>query len=355
MKNHYPLSRIDDFFDQIKDAKVFSKIDLKSRYPQLHIHEAYIYCIAFDIRTEEEHEEHMQLVLQCLLEKLLYINVARCEFFLSEVKYFGHVISRESIAVDPSKIQVIVDWPTPTNLGEILKEYLTSAPILAVPNPLGNFVVCTNASLEGLGVFFMQDGCVIAYELCKLKDQRVIRSGSCVKQQRWMEFLCQYDFELKYIQGKENMVVDALSHKRNEVVAVVLSVDLRSRNLSSLQSDAWYQEVREEIAKRRPLDDRYIRYSLDSDGLLCHMGCIYVPPSYGLQALILSKAHRAPYSAHLGVKKMHMDLQHLYHWVDQGASFLSSHIILHIRVNGSYRYGEESEATWYPSKDHIGS
>ncbi|XP_059067638.1 uncharacterized mitochondrial protein AtMg00860-like [Cryptomeria japonica] len=141
--------------------------------------------------------------------------MVKCEFFQSEVRYLGHVISEECIAIDRSKIQAIIDWPTPTNVGEvhnfmglvgyyhryvqdfsriahpitslqrkgkrfvwieqcerefrILKERLTNAPILAVPDPLENFVVCTD-SLEGLGAALMQDGRVIAYESRKLKN-----------------------------------------------------------------------------------------------------------------------------------------------------------------------------------------
>lgn len=56
---------------------------------------------------------------------------------------------------------------------QILKEHLTNAPILVVSDPLGDFVVCTDASLEGLGAFLVQDGRVIAYELCKNKDHEL--------------------------------------------------------------------------------------------------------------------------------------------------------------------------------------
>ncbi|XP_059076808.1 uncharacterized protein LOC131876052 [Cryptomeria japonica] len=126
-----------------------------------------------------------------------------------------------------------------------------------------------------------------------------------------MEILCEYDFEVRYIHGKENVVVDALRYRRHEVLLVVLNVDLRCRILSALPANAWYQEVREEISLRRPLDDRYMGYSLESNRFLRHLGRIYVPPSDGLRALILSEVHHAPYSAHPCVKKMHADL---YHW-----------------------------------------
>ena len=140
---------------------------------------------------------------------------------------------------------------------------------LAVPDPVGDFMVCIDASLEGIGAFFMQNGQVITYESRKLKDHELnypthdlelaevvhalvrwrhfllghkfeLHSDHCslqyiftqpnlnARQRHWMEFLCEYDFEMKYIQGKENVVVDALSLRRHVISSMTLSVDLRS-------------------------------------------------------------------------------------------------------------------------------
>lgn len=167
VKNHYPLLMIDDLFDQIKGAKVFSKIDLKSGYHQLRIVEEDIHKTTFRTRyghyeftvmpfkltnapsvlislmngvfqtyldhfvlmfldeiliysrSMEEHEEHLKLVLQCLRENQLFANLEKHKFNKSEVKYLGHVIFGEGIAMDPSKIQAIIDWPTPKNAPKI--------------------------------------------------------------------------------------------------------------------------------------------------------------------------------------------------------------------------------------------
>lgn len=97
-----------------------------------------------------------------------------------------------------------------------------------------------------------------------------------------MEFLCEYDFEMRYIQGKENVVADALSRRRHEILAMSLSLDLRSRILSSLHSNVWYQEIIAEVSAGRAFEGRYAGYSVESDGLLRHLGRIYVPPSDGL-------------------------------------------------------------------------
>ena len=123
-----------------------------------------------------------------------------------------------------------------------------------------------------------------------------------------MKFLCEYDIDMKYIQGKENVVVDVLSHRRHKVSALTLSVELRSRILQALPTDAWYQEVSREINLGRALEGRFAGYSLESNGLLRHTKMIYVPLLDELFTLILYEAHRAPYSAHPGVKKMYADL-----------------------------------------------
>ena len=103
-----------------------------------------------------------------------------------------------------------------------------------------------------------------------------------------MEFLCEYDFEVKYIQGKENMVVDALSHRRHVISSMTLSVDLRSQILQALPTNSWYQEVCREIDSGRPLEGNFLDYVLELDGLLRHLGRIYVSLMDELRTLILS-------------------------------------------------------------------
>ena len=91
-----------------------------------------------------------------------------------------------------------------------------------------------------------------------------------------MEFLCQYDFEVKYIQGKENVIVDALSRKRHEISTLTLSVDLWSHILQALPTNTWYQEVSSKIYSDMPLEEKNLGYVFESDGLLCHTRRIYV-------------------------------------------------------------------------------
>ena len=75
-------------------------------------------------KNEEEHKEHLCLVLGKLREHQLYARFSKCEFWLKEVGFLGHVISGEGIAVDPNKVVTVTNWEAPTTVGEIQKSFL---------------------------------------------------------------------------------------------------------------------------------------------------------------------------------------------------------------------------------------
>ena len=70
-------------------------------------------------KTEEEHEEHLRLVLQRLREHQLYAKFSKCEFWIDEVPFLGHVISQGGIAVDSSKLKDVLEWETPQTVKEV--------------------------------------------------------------------------------------------------------------------------------------------------------------------------------------------------------------------------------------------
>jgi hypothetical protein len=167
IKNKYPLPRIEDLFDQMIGAKVFSKIDLRSRYHKLKIRmedipktastcryglyeftvmsfgltnapayfmylmnkvfieyfDKFVVVFIDDIlvfsRSEEEHEEHLRLVLQKLREHQLYAKFGKCSLWLKEVSFLGHIITDGGIAVDPSKVRDVLNWSLHKNVPEI--------------------------------------------------------------------------------------------------------------------------------------------------------------------------------------------------------------------------------------------
>ncbi|KAI3715141.1 hypothetical protein L6452_22111 [Arctium lappa] len=263
IKNRYPLPRIDDLFDQLQGATYFSKIDLRSGYHQIRVREEDIHKTAFrtryghyeflvmpfgltnapavfmdlmnrvcrpyldkfvivfidDIliysRSKEEHEKHLKLILELLRDQKLYAKFSKCEFWIREVHFLGHVVNEKGIHVDPVKIEAIKQWEAPKTPTEIrqflgladyyrrfianfskiaqpltaltqkdkkfiwgekqdeafqmLKHKLCNAPILALPEGTENFVVYCDASHQGLGCVLMQKDKVIAYASRQLK------------------------------------------------------------------------------------------------------------------------------------------------------------------------------------------
>ncbi|GJX44314.1 hypothetical protein Tco_0260990 [Tanacetum coccineum] len=106
--------------------------DLRSGYHQLRVHEDDIPKTTFRTRyghfefmvmpfgltnaqqTKEEHEVHMRLVLELLRKEKLYAKFSKCEFWLQEVHFLGHVVNQSGIHVDPSKIEAVKNWKAPT-------------------------------------------------------------------------------------------------------------------------------------------------------------------------------------------------------------------------------------------------
>ncbi|KAJ8758614.1 hypothetical protein K2173_000335 [Erythroxylum novogranatense] len=149
VKNRYPLPRIDDLFDQLRDAGVFSKIDLRSGYYQLRVKDVDVPKTTF--RTRYGHYEFLvmpfgltnasaafmdlmnrvfrpyldQFVvvfiddILTLQERQLYAKLSKCDFWLKEISFLGHVVSFEGIRVDLSKIEAIVNWKPPRNVTEV--------------------------------------------------------------------------------------------------------------------------------------------------------------------------------------------------------------------------------------------
>jgi hypothetical protein len=257
IKNKYPLPRIEDMFDQMRGTTIFSKIGLRLGYHQLKIRtedipktsittryglndflvmsfgltnappyfmnlmnkvfmeylDQFVVVFIDDIlvysQSEEAHENHLRLVLQKLRDNQLYAKFSKCDFWLKEVAFLGHIITNGGIKVDLGKISEILNWEQPTYASKIrsflgltgyyrrfiegfskivkpltsllekgkefkwdeayqkcfeeLKERLTTAPMLIMPDIHKAFDVYCDASHLGLGCVLMQEGKVIAY------------------------------------------------------------------------------------------------------------------------------------------------------------------------------------------------
>jgi len=70
-------------------------------------------------KSEEEHAKHLRIVLNTLATHKLYAKFKKCDFWMEKVHFLGHVISKEGITVDPTKIAAIIDWPRPSNMTKV--------------------------------------------------------------------------------------------------------------------------------------------------------------------------------------------------------------------------------------------
>ena len=248
---------INDFFYQLRGARVYSKIDLRTGYYKLRVREADIPKTTFRTRYghfeftvmsfeltnapttfmnlmhrvfqpyldqfvvvfvgdiliyfqyEEEHEDHLRVVLQLLRDYQLYAKFSKCEFWLTEVRFLGDVVSALGMSIDPERVEAVMSWERPKSIFEIcsflglagyyrrfiedssqlaapmtrltrkevkfewndlceklfqeLKRRLTLAPIMIVPERGQRYIVYCDASKDGLRCVLMQSGRVVAY------------------------------------------------------------------------------------------------------------------------------------------------------------------------------------------------
>nr|GFB76415.1 retrotransposon protein, putative, Ty3-gypsy subclass [Tanacetum cinerariifolium] len=186
-------------------------------------------------KSEEEHEQHLRIVLEILRQKKLYTKFSKCEFWLQQVAFLGHIVSADGITMDPLKVEAITKWPRPTTVTELmrkgekfvwtdereesfeeLKRRLVSAPILTLPLDSDGFRIYSDASKKGLGCVLMQHGKVIAYASRQLKPYEVnypTHDLELAAVRRWLELLKDYDTNIQYHPGKAPVVADALSRK----------------------------------------------------------------------------------------------------------------------------------------------
>nr|GEV75386.1 hypothetical protein [Tanacetum cinerariifolium] len=332
--------------------KAFSKIDLRSGYHQLRVHEDDILKTTFRTRygnfnftvmpfgltnapavfmdlmnivcrpyldkfvivfiddiliyskTQEEHVEHLRLVLELLKKEKLFAKFSKCEFWLRKVQFLRHVINGNGIHVDPSKIEAVKNWKAPRTLTEVcsflvlagyyrrnrigisnLHDKLCNDPILALPKGPKDFVVYCDASGIGLGCVLMQRCKVIAYASRKLKFMRRIilpmiwnwerQKELNMRQRRWIELFSDYDCEIRYHLGKANVVADTLSRKErvNPKRVRAMNMILQSSIKDSIQA-AQKEAVDEFAGLQRGLDKMIEQRS---DGNLYYLDRIWVP------------------------------------------------------------------------------
>nr|GEZ18133.1 putative reverse transcriptase domain-containing protein [Tanacetum cinerariifolium] len=375
VKNRYPLSRIDDLFDQLQGSSIYSKIDLRSGYHQLRVQEADIPKTAFrthyghyefqvmsfgltnaptifmdlmnrvckpyldkfviviidDIliysKNEQEHGEHLKLILELLKKEKLYAKFLKCEFWIPRVQFLSHMINSlagyyrrfiegfSKIAKPMTKLtqkNVMFDWGDKQEAAfQLLKQKLCSAPILALPEGAEDFVAYCNALHKGLGAVLMRREKVISYASRQLKIYEKNYTTHDLE-------LGEVVFALKIWR---HYLKERIKPLRVRALVMTIGLDLPKQILGAQTEARKPENLKKEdvggmlIENSKDLE-KFRKEQLEprTDGTLCFNNRSWLPCYGDLRALIMHEAHKSKYSVHLGSDKMYQDLKQLYWW-----------------------------------------
>ncbi|RVW78377.1 Transposon Ty3-G Gag-Pol polyprotein [Vitis vinifera] len=349
VRNKYPLPRIDDLFDQLQGACVFSKIDLRSGYHQLRVRGEDVPKTAF--RTRYGHYEFlvmpfgltnapaafmdlMNRVFKPYLDQfvVVFIDDILCEFWLDRISFLGHVVSNDGISVDPGKVDAVANWRRPSTVTEIrsflglagyyrrfiegfskialpltkltqkgvkfewsddcecsfqeLKNRLVSAPILTIPSGSGGFVVYSDASHQGLGCVLMQHGRVVAYASRQLKP-----------------------YERNYPTHDLELAAVELNMRQRRWIEL-----LKDYNCI-IQYHPGKANVAADALSRKSVGSLQLLEVVKGNDEILRFGTrLYVPNDEDLRRELLEEAHCSKFAIHPGGTKMYKDLRQNYWW-----------------------------------------
>nr|GEY38514.1 hypothetical protein [Tanacetum cinerariifolium] len=213
-------------------------------------------------RRKDDHIQHLNRVLTTMKKNKLFAKESKCVFGGRSVEYLGHIISEEGVKTDPKKIEVVQQWPVPKTIKQLrgflrlannyrrfirfygmiakpltdllkkdafkwseeaqtafdkLKEALTSAHVLALPDPTKQFILETDASAGGLGAVLMQERHPVSFFSRAISLRQSAMSVyekellAIMMAHKWLAKLMGYNYVIEYKKGRENVAADALS------------------------------------------------------------------------------------------------------------------------------------------------
>lgn len=360
-------------------------------------------------KTVEEHERHLRQVLQRLVDHQLYGRLWKCSFFQRKLEYLGFIVSENGIEPNPTLVEAVKKFPLPRTLKELqsflglanyyrifingfsaivvpltnvmgkvsanrplewtsemliafdtVKDKLTSAPCLCIPDPDGEFEVTTDASedAKAVGAVLTQNGHPVAFESKKLDkhqmnypvhdkemcaimhalnrwrpfllgkhfkvytDHRSLtffktQANLNQRQLRWQEKAADYDCEILYKPGKENKVADALSRIQ---INVICPIPQPSKQNSIRR--AYKRDPLGKIINTIQGGGKSERFKL-TNGLLYYQCDEYAPwrlciPKGEVREAILHDNHNAEIAGHPGISKTYSNIARAYYWPGMG-------------------------------------
>ncbi|WVZ63571.1 hypothetical protein U9M48_013194 [Paspalum notatum var. saurae] len=268
-------------------------------------------------KNEKEHEEHLRIVLSHLREHKLYAKFSKCAFWKM-------LIPAKGVAVDPSKVEDVLNWKQPQSMTEIrsflglagyyhrfikdfskiskpmttltqknakfawspkceeafgtLKQLLTSAPVLAQPDITKSFDVYCDASGSGLGFVLMQEGRVITYASSQLRKHEI---------------------------GE----IEMPTVPETELYNLILESTIKDQIIAAQKKDKGMAHIRDRINEKKKAC-----FKLDEKGVLWFKNRLVVPKDMELRKKILDEAHTSMFTMHPGSNKMYQDLKQKFWW-----------------------------------------
>ncbi|GJT15544.1 putative reverse transcriptase domain-containing protein [Tanacetum coccineum] len=276
------------------------------------IHDILIYS-----KSKKEHVEHLKLILELLKKEELYAKFSKCEFWILKVQFLDHVIDSKGIHVDLTKIESTKDWASPKTAMKI-HQFFRSCDVLMQNK---KFIAHASRQLKiheknytthdlelGAVVFALKiwrhyphgTKCTVITDRKSLQhilDQKELN----MRQPRWLEFLSDYDCEIRYHPEKANVVADALSKKEQ---IKPLRKNLKAKDVGGML----IENLRESDNPRKE------KLELRADKTLCLNNRSWLSCYGDLRTLIMYESHKPKYSVHSGSDKMCQDMKKLYWW-----------------------------------------
>ncbi|CAN6225874.1 unnamed protein product [Urochloa humidicola] len=351
-------------------------------------------------KTKEEHAQHIKMVFDLLKEHQFKVRLSKCTFAQTQLKYLGHVITAEGVATDPKKVQDVLNWKSPTSVKELrsflglagyyrrfvkhfgeiakpltdllkkgqlftwtsateqsfqaLKEALTSAPVLSLPDFNKPFVVETDASEKGIGAVLQQDGHPIAYisralgpknqglstyekeslailmaidhwrsylqpaefiiqtdhrSLTHLDDQRL----HSYWQQKAMAKLMGLQYKICYKKGTTNNAADALS-RMPQAMAESLAISIAQPTwLQKIAASYSEDEKAKQLLSELAIQTKQDKFSL-SQGIIKYKDRIWLGHNEQFQLQVMEALHASPLGGHSGYLVTYTRIKKLFFW-----------------------------------------